>query len=78
MTTRSRLLLGTAAALSFPHLAAAQQRASLADPLRLGADHSLMDSGLAPALLKAFGRDTGVAPRSRCWRRWSAANWMPR
>lgn len=60
MTTRRRLLLGTAAALSFPHLAAAQQRASLADPLRLGADHSLMDSGLAPALLKAFGRDTGV------------------
>lgn len=61
MTTRRRLLLGTAAALSFPRLAAAQQRASLADPLRLGVDQSLVDSGLASALQTAFGRDTGVA-----------------
>lgn len=61
MTTRRRLLLGTTAALSLPHLAVAQQRASLADPLRLGADQSLVDSGLAAALQKAFGRDTGVA-----------------
>ncbi len=60
MTTRRRLLLGTAAALSVPRLAAAQQRASLADPLRLGVDHALVDSGLASALLKGFGRDTGV------------------
>lgn len=59
MTTRRRLVLGTCAALSLPALA--QQRASLADPLRLGADTSLVESGLAAALQKAFGRDTGVA-----------------
>jgi len=41
-------------------LAQAQQRRSLADPLRLGADTALVDSGLAHALQRAFGRDTGV------------------
>ena len=61
MTSRRRLVLGTAAALSLPSLAPAQQRASLADPLRLGADAALVESGLAPALQAAFGRDTGVA-----------------
>lgn len=61
MTTRRRLLFGTAAALSVPHLAIAQLRASLADPLRLGVDQSLAESGLATALQTAFGRDTGVA-----------------
>lgn len=39
----------------------AQQRRSLADPLRLGADFALFDAGLARALQQAFGRDTGVA-----------------
>lgn len=39
----------------------AQQRRSLADPLRLGVDSTLDDSGLARALQQAFGRDTGVA-----------------
>lgn len=61
MTTRRRLVLGTAAVLSFPSLALAQQRASLADPLRLGADAALVESGLVTALQAAFGRDTGVA-----------------
>ncbi|TXC67249.1 hypothetical protein FSC37_20730 [Piscinibacter aquaticus] len=59
MTTRRRLVLGTCAVLSFPALA--QQRASLADPLRLGADTALVESGLAAALQTAFGRATGVA-----------------
>lgn len=61
MNTRRRLVLGTAASLSFPALAIAQQRASLVDPLRLGIDLALVESGLAPALQAAFGRDTGVA-----------------
>lgn len=41
--------------------ARAQQRQSLADPLRLGVDHALMGSGLARALQRSFGRDTGIA-----------------
>lgn len=49
------------AALAAPALALAQQRKSLADPLRLGVDTSLADSGLARALVVGFGRDTGVA-----------------
>lgn len=49
------------AALAAPALALAQQRKSLADPLRLGVDHALADSGLARALQVGFGRDTGVA-----------------
>jgi len=61
MTLRRPLVLGgLAAALGLP-LARAQQRRSLKDPLRLGVDPALMESGLAPALQKAFGRDTGVA-----------------
>ena len=39
----------------------AQQRRSLADPLRLGVDPALIDSGLARALQQGFGRDTGIA-----------------
>lgn len=39
----------------------AQQRRSLADPLRLGVDVALHESGLAQALQRGFGRDTGVA-----------------
>ena len=44
-----------------PVPAMAQQRRSLADPLRLGVDVALADSGLARALQQAFGRDTGIA-----------------
>ncbi len=43
--------------------APAQQRRSLADPLRLGVDHALIDSGLAAALQRGFGNDTGIAVR---------------
>jgi tungstate transport system substrate-binding protein len=39
----------------------AQQRRSRADPLRLGVDTALADSGFAKALLRGFGLDTGVA-----------------
>ncbi|WP_298835033.1 substrate-binding domain-containing protein [uncultured Piscinibacter sp.] len=60
MTTRRRLLLGAATALALPGQVGAQQRQSLDNPLRLGADQALVDSGLAAALRKGFGRDTGV------------------
>ena len=39
----------------------ALQRRSLSDPLRVGADLALIDSGLAHALVRGFGRDTGLA-----------------
>ena len=42
----------------------AQQRKSLADPLRLGVDHALVESGLAHALVRAFGVDTGIAVKT--------------
>jgi tungstate transport system substrate-binding protein len=38
-----------------------QQRKSLADPLRVGVDQALVDSGLARALQHGFGADTGIA-----------------
>lgn len=60
---RRRVLLAGAAALAATWPAHAQQRASLADPLRVGVDQALVDSGLANALRTAFGRDTGVAVR---------------
>ncbi len=57
-TTRRHFLLGS---LAMPMPAAwAQQRRSLEDPLRLGAENALVDSGLALALQQGFGRDTGV------------------
>ena len=63
MTCR-RLLLqhfaGLVAALALP-AARAQQRRSLPDPLRVGVDAALFDSGLAAALQLGFGRDTGIA-----------------
>lgn len=34
------------------------------DPLRLGVDRSLVDSGLAHALLRGFGIDTGIAVKT--------------
>lgn len=54
--------LWLAAALAWPASHGfAQQRRSLADPLRVGVDTALFDSGLARALRQGFGRDTGVA-----------------
>jgi tungstate transport system substrate-binding protein len=61
MLSRRRLLWAPLAALAGPDRAFAQQRQSLGDPLRLGVDRALMASGLAPALLHAFGADTGIA-----------------
>jgi len=61
MPSRRILLAAPLASLMSSGFALAQQRKSLADPLRLGVDHALMDSGLAPALLHAFGADTGIA-----------------
>lgn len=61
MVERRTLLLASLC-LSLEALPArAQQRRSLTDPLRLGADLALFDAGLARALQQAFGRDTGVA-----------------
>jgi tungstate transport system substrate-binding protein len=62
MTLRRSLLLGAAAAAATVAAPALAQRIrSLKDPLRLAVDRSLVDSGLAGALQRAFGRDTGVA-----------------
>lgn len=59
MIRRRSLLLGSLAAPAMSALA--QQRRSLANPLRLGVDHAMAESGLARALQQAFGRDTGLA-----------------
>ena len=64
MVSRRRLLPLPFAALLPGTSALAQQRKSLADPLRLGADQALVDSGLAHALLRAFGVDTGIAVKA--------------
>lgn len=59
---RRRALLQSAGGLAaWPMQLPAQQRRSLSDPLRLGVDPALMQSGLGPALQRGFGRDTGVA-----------------
>lgn len=50
-------LLGSSWAMQ----ALAVQRKSLADPMHLGVEQSLVDSGLAGKLQRSFGRDTGVA-----------------
>ncbi|HEV7914991.1 MAG TPA: substrate-binding domain-containing protein [Albitalea sp.] len=64
MITRRHTLLrlgaGTLSLVTATGVVAAQ-RQSLTDPLRLAADDALVDSGFAPALQTAFGRDTGVA-----------------
>ena len=57
---RALVLAGVAGASGMP-LAQAQQRQSLVNPLRLGVDTALFESGLASALQRAFGRDTGIA-----------------
>lgn len=60
MTLNRRHCLAWMAAASTPWAHAAQKK-SLADPLRLGVERSLVACGLASGLQKAFGRDTGVA-----------------
>lgn len=58
-----RRALMIAALVAGPVGVRAQRGRSGADPLRLGVDHALIDSGLAAALLRGFGNDTGIAVR---------------
>ena len=60
MTLDRRSILAVLAASAWP-AAHAAQRKSLTDPMRLGVEHALVDSGLASRFQKGFGRDTGVA-----------------
>jgi tungstate transport system substrate-binding protein len=60
MTPHRRLVLALLAAAAVPATRAVQRK-SLADPMRLGAEQALIDSGLATQFQKSFGRDTGVA-----------------
>lgn len=59
-SARRRCLLVGACALWSALPAWAVQRDSLANPLRLGCDEALVNSGLASAWQRAFARDTGV------------------
>lgn len=59
MLPRRHLVVAGLAALATP--AWAQRIRSLKDPLRLAVDVSLVESGLASSLQRAFGGDTGVA-----------------
>lgn len=61
MIRRRALLLACLGGSQWPTLARAQQRQSLSNPLRLGVDFALAESGLAKSLQRAFGRDTGIA-----------------
>jgi tungstate transport system substrate-binding protein len=61
MISRRPLLVAAGLALAGGPNVHAQQRRSLSDPLRVGADAALVDSGLAKALQQTFGRDTGIA-----------------
>ncbi len=61
MISRRPVLIAAGLALIGAPCAQAQQRRSLSDPLRVGADAALVDSGLARALQQGFGRDTGIA-----------------
>ena len=63
MTERRALLLAGLTGLLPWSIAQAQQRKSLTDPLRVGVDWALAQSGLASALQKTFGRDTGIAAK---------------
>jgi tungstate transport system substrate-binding protein len=62
MPLRRRLLIAV------PCLAAGwsagARPARVDDPLRLGVDRSLMESGLAPALVRAFGLETGIGVKT--------------
>ena len=61
MLTRRSLLLVSMAAAVPARQGWAQRIRSLNDPLRVGVDGALLDSGLAGALQRGFGRDTGIA-----------------
>lgn len=61
MVSRRELM---ALAIAWPAGASALQRQSMGDPLRLGVDRDLIDSGLAPVLVRAFAADTGIAVKS--------------
>lgn len=61
MWTRRLFLSVPAAALVAPQVAVSQQKRSLADPLRVGVDLALAESGLGKAIQRSFGRDTGIA-----------------
>lgn len=62
MLRRRPLLLACLAGLPWTAgVAQAQQRRSLSNPLRLGVDFALVESGLAGSLQRGFGRDTGIA-----------------
>ena len=61
MISRRRLLSIVLGGVAPASTTLAQQRRSLNNPLRLGVDLALSDSGLAKALLQGFGRDTGIA-----------------
>ena len=63
MVQRRPLLLTGLSGVFFGPNARAQQRRSLTDPLRVGVDWALAQSGLASALQKAFGHDTGIAAK---------------
>ena len=63
MISRRPVLIAAGVALVGVPSAQAQQRRSLSDPLRVGADSALLDSGLAKTLLQGFGRDTGIAAK---------------
>jgi tungstate transport system substrate-binding protein len=58
---RRPLVLAAALAVLSAGESRAAQKQSLEDPMRLGVDDALMASGLARALQRAFGVDTGVA-----------------
>ena len=60
MMFRRTLILAGLGPLVLASAARGQQKRSLADPLRLGVDTALAESGLASALQKAFGHDTGI------------------
>ena len=61
MNRRRPLLLAGLGLLALAPAARGQQKRSLADPLRVGVDTALAESGLAAALQRAFGLDTGIA-----------------
>jgi tungstate transport system substrate-binding protein len=61
MLSRRHLLAALAATPGGSALAQAPKPSERGGPLRLGADRSLVDSGLAQGLQRAFGADTGIA-----------------
>lgn len=58
-----RPFIAAAGALLLPAAAWGQPRPGTGGPLRLGVDGSLVESGLAPGLQRAFSGDTGIAVR---------------